>query len=145
MRKELYEKLCKALRGVGDGMIRHIDMWNRNVEFIEQETAWERPAVFIEFEPIVWSAQVTGVRYVSEARLRLHIITDWFHACTPGERTGLGIDLDLPERIHEAIAGLSGDSFTDLRLAESITNHNHEEIVESIEVYTYVAYTGVDA
>ena len=27
--------------------IKHIDLWNHNVEFIEQEEQWDRPAVFV--------------------------------------------------------------------------------------------------
>ena len=35
MRKELYELLCRELGAIAE--IKHIDLWNRNVEFIEQE------------------------------------------------------------------------------------------------------------
>ena len=34
--------------------VKHVDLWNHNVEFIEQETPWERPAVFVEFGEVVW-------------------------------------------------------------------------------------------
>ena len=56
MRKELYNILCKELKEVGGGLIKHIDLWNHNVEFIEQEENWERPAVFVE------SARYAGMR-----------------------------------------------------------------------------------
>lgn len=134
MRKELYSKLTAALRAAGDGAIKHIDLWNHNVEFIEQETAWERPAVFIEFEPIQWRGLVPGIEYRAEARVRLHIVTDW-----SGADDGTDV-FDLPELIHEAISGLEGEDFADFQLSESVTNHNHEEIVESIETYTFVAF-----
>ena len=62
MRKELYNMLCKELKEVGGGLIKHIDLWNHNVEFIEQEENWERPAVFVEFEPIEWRQQNNGAR-----------------------------------------------------------------------------------
>ena len=41
MRKELYNLLCRELGAIAE--IKHIDLWNRNVEFIEQEEGWERP------------------------------------------------------------------------------------------------------
>ena len=44
MRKELYRLLCSELKAID--LIKHIDLWNHNVEFIEQEENWERPAVF---------------------------------------------------------------------------------------------------
>ena len=42
MRKELYRMLCRELKAID--LIKHIDLWNHNVEFIEQEENWERPA-----------------------------------------------------------------------------------------------------
>lgn len=53
MRKELYRMLCRELKAID--LIKHIDLWNHNVEFIEQEENWERPAVFVEFCPIQWN------------------------------------------------------------------------------------------
>ena len=35
MRKELYRMLCRELKAID--LIKHIDLWNHNVEFIEQE------------------------------------------------------------------------------------------------------------
>lgn len=61
MRKELYRMLCRELKAID--LIKHIDLWNHNVEFIEQEENWERPAVFVEFCPIQWNAIVPGVEY----------------------------------------------------------------------------------
>ena len=41
MRKELYNMLRERLKEVGGGVIKHIDLWNHNVEFIEQEDGWQ--------------------------------------------------------------------------------------------------------
>ena len=157
MRKEIYEKLTALLTHLyrtdegtvelvdvaaieADGgqlpdgysrIINHVDLWNRNVEFIEQETAWERPAVFIEFAPVRWRTISEGEEYRTDGRVLLHIVTDWTD-------TAGGIDdLDLSETIHAAVAGLYGDSFSGFDLAETHTNHDHEEIVESIDIYSY--------
>ena len=135
MRQEVYEKIREKLLEIGENEIAHIDMWNRNVEFIEQETAWERPAVFIEFEPVQWISIVAGIQYRAEAKVRLHIVTDWNN-----EDTNV---FELPEKIHQALVGLEGDSFTDFTLSESHTNHNHEDIVESIEVYSFMVFLNV--
>lgn len=161
MRKELYNAVKERLsllcvNGAGEyymapaGMdadlanpvIRHIDLWNRNVEFIEEETPWPRPAVFIEICPIRWKAIVAGREYRAEAQLKLHIVTDWADAVSD-ESGGAISMLDLPEHIHDALAGLEGESFMELSLAESDTNHNHEDIVENIEVYEYTAIKSV--
>lgn len=161
MRKELYnavkERLSRlCVSGAGEyymapadmdadlvnPVIRHIDLWNRNVEFIEEETPWPRPAVFIEICPIRWKPIVAGREYRAEPQLKFHIVTDWADAVSD-EIDGAISMLDLPEHIHDALAGLEGDSFMELSLAESDTNHNHEDIVENIEVYEYTAIKSV--
>ena len=113
MRKELYKMLCDKLKTVSDGAIKHIDLWNHNVEFIEQEEQWERPAVFVEFAPIQWTAIQPGVEYLKV--------------------------FDLLEEIHKALTCLEGATFMEFDLVESRTSHNHEEIIENIESYRCVA------
>lgn len=56
MISELYTALTAALKNIKDGegedaprLVKHIDLWNQNVAFIEEESPWPRPAVFIEF------------------------------------------------------------------------------------------------
>ena len=41
---EIYDKITEALRSIGEGcgLIRHIDLWNQNVEFIDQDDPWDR-------------------------------------------------------------------------------------------------------
>ena len=141
MRKELYNLLCKELKEVGEGAIKHIDLWNHNVEFIEQEANWARPAVFVEFCPIRWNAIVAGVEYRAEPEVKLHIVTDWRGSSSgdsPFREEALEV-FDLPELIHERLSCLEGETFKLFDLVESQTNHDHEEIVETIEVYSCVA------
>ena len=52
VRKEIYQRIVEQLRTALGGEIKHIDLWNHNVEFIEQEQQWSRPAVFVEFGAI---------------------------------------------------------------------------------------------
>ncbi len=142
MRKEIYEMLCDRLKEVGGGAIKHIDLWNHNVEFIEQEEQWERPAVFIEFQPIQWRQVKTGssISYTSRCRLSLHVVTDWHGSSSADSefREKSLSYLDLLEDIHASLRGLSGQSFNGLDLVESLTNHNHDELLESIEIYECV-------
>lgn len=142
MRKELYSMLCDRLKEVGGGAIRHIDLWNHNVEFIEQEESWARPAVFVEFRPIKWNAIVNGVEYRAEPEVALHVVTDWTGSVSDGspfKEESLEV-FDLLEEIHAALACMEGETFMEFDLVESDTNHNHEDIVENIEVYQCVAY-----
>lgn len=155
MREELYRKLKAKLESLCinevDGYyerpdesdiddplhpvaIKHIDLWNRNVEFIDQEVPWARPAVFIEFVPFKWNTIVPGVEYRAQPLVNLHIVTDW---------TDRDADIQqfrLMDKIHELLAGLSGETFMEFDIDSSSTNHNHEELVENIETYTCVAF-----
>ena len=164
MRKEIYEMLCEQLSKLyvqPDGhhvvvepvaevpegwerAIKHIDLWNHNVEFIEQEDQWERPAVFVEFLPIQWRQVKTGssISYTSRCRLSLHVVTDW-HGSSSADSDFREKSLevfDLLTSIHLCLRGMSGQSFNGLDLVESLTNHNHDELLENIEVYECVAF-----
>lgn len=142
MRKELYNRIKTMLLDEENGLgIKHVDLWNHNVEFIEQETVWDRPAVFIEFCPIRWEAHQRGVSYRAEALVKLHIVTDWVERLDTQGGDDVGIDeLELSEAIHGVIGCLDGDKFSGFDIVETATNHNHEEIVESIDTYSCVAY-----
>lgn len=133
MRKEIYRAICAALRGIDGAPVKHVDLWNHNVEFIEQEEAWDRPAVFVEFAPIEWRADKGS--YHTQGILRLHIVTDWAGPLSQGDET-LEV-FDLCETVRRAVVGLSGEHFGSLRLLGSDTNHNHEDIIESIEHFAY--------
>lgn len=161
MRKELYELICERLsrlyetadgrhvyvdegEAVPEGaqrLVKHIDLWNHNVEFIEQEENWERPAVFVEFVPIRWNAIQPGVEYRAEAQVNLHVVTDWQGSTSQGSELredGLRV-FDLLDTIHRGLACAEGETFMELDLIGSQTNHNHEEIIENIEMYQCVA------
>lgn len=141
MRKEMYKMLCERLQTVSNGAIKHIDLWNHNVEFIEQEENWERPAVFIEFQPINWNAIRNGVEYRAEPIINLHVVTDWqgsSSADSEFREKSLGV-FDLLEEIHRVLTGMEGETFAEFDLVKSTTNHNHEEIIENIETYQCVA------
>lgn len=141
MRKELYEMLCERLKTVGGGAIKHIDLWNHNVEFIEQEEQWARPAVFVEFAPIRWAAIQNGVEYRSEVLVHLHVVTDWASSVSGDSEfrdESLAV-FDLLEEIHKVLTCMDGETFMEFDLIESRTNHNHEEMIENIESYQCVA------
>ena len=98
------------------------------MEFIEQEDSWARPAAFVEFGPITWQPYVGG-GYRGEGCVRLHFVTDWLEGGQEAAWT-------LIAQIRTAIDSMEGDSFHGLRLTETITNHSHEDILESIEVFS---------
>lgn len=126
MREELFEAIkAKLNKEVTD--VKWIDLWNHNVEYIESEEGWTRPAVFVEICPIQWEAfTCRGMR--GKGLVRLHVVTDW----TEG---GQSVAWGICRKIYEVINGMSGDEFNGMRLVETATNHNHEEILETIDSY----------
>lgn len=94
------------------------------------------------FEPMQWVTIAPRAEYRAESRVRLHVVTDWATAAVD-ETNGMISMLDLFEHIHDALAGLSGDTLMDFTLTESHTNYNHEDIVENIEIYGCSAFKSV--
>lgn len=137
IRRDIYEDVCSSL--LETGVIKHVDLWNRNVEFIEQENNWERPAVFVEFDPIQWDRSTKENSMRTRSTIKLHIVTDWSgsaSANSPALEDALDV-FKYPAIVQAALEGLGGASYGPLTLAESYTNHDHEELIESIEVYRY--------
>ena len=93
-RKELYNALEARIREQVPE-VKHIELWNRNVEFVEQDTAWDLPAVFVEFGRIEWRL-FTDKSYRGSGRLLLHIVTEW-----TGEEP-----FSLTDKVVSAIDGL---------------------------------------
>ena len=165
MRREIYEMLCEQLsklyvtpegryRLVEPGFevpegweraIKHIDLWNHNVEFIEQEEQWERPAVFVEFQPIVWNAIQPGAEYRSEPTVSLHVVTDWHGSSSAdSEFREKSLEVfDLLEVIRSLLSCMEGKTFAEFDLVESRTNHNHDDIIENIESYQCVGIKSI--
>lgn len=161
MDKNLYLAIIRAVATIKDSddqpVIRHIDLWNRNIEFIEQDQPWQRPAVFVEFMPAQWQhlkpSPGTATRHImkSQATLRLHVVTDW-HPLTTAEATPSSMALyhsdtdttpdrfDITTLIAKAVMPISGDTFSHLLLTESAYSHDHEDIVEDILTFTYTAW-----
>lgn len=137
MIREIYETLTGRL--LATGKVKYVDLWNQNVEFIEQESAWPTPAVFIEFSPIEWGANHQGELYFTESSVVLHIVTEWL-----GGTSNLDVDkdnhlemLDVMDAIHKALRYVNGEHFKGMSLSSTTMNHNHEELVETIESYSY--------
>lgn len=126
MRKELFNAI-KAKLASDVPEVQHIDLWNHNVEFVEQEEGWARPAVFVEFGKIEWSPFQGGSQR-GKGLVTIHLVTDWADG-------GHDAAFDLCHQVHTALDGLSGDDFNGMALVERNTNHNHEEILESIDCY----------
>ena len=135
---ELYTAIAAALKEVEDGIIQYVDLWNQNVEFIEEDEAWDRPAVFVEFGEILWeSYKGPSNVMIGKGEVLLHIVTDWKGSAADGSpyQVETLVDYELSNMIYERLRGLHGVTFRNLLLSRTLTNHNHQELLENIEVY----------
>lgn len=140
MRKQLYLALIAQLKTITDAdgipVIKHFDLWNQNVEFMKLEKPSFFPLCFIEFLPIRWEQLSAGTR-MSKITIRLHIISQWLYPTEDGsEFQEKGLEyLDLLDRVNKALHGFCGDGFGSFSCLNSLTNHNHEGIIEDIEEF----------
>jgi hypothetical protein len=136
MRKELYEALTKALDGIG---FEHFDLWNRQVEFLDEDAPFPTPALFIEFGDITWKELSGGTSFSGEGTVILHIVDRFDGSAVPGgvNRDAVLSQLDWSAKIQRALLHLRGENFNGLRLTTTMTNHDHEDVIESIEVYSF--------
>lgn len=141
MRKQLYLDLQTALSEIKNDeekvIFEHFDLWNQNVDFLEQDTPFARPAIFVEFMPIQWKTIGSKVQE-SALVIKLHIVTDWFEGTAkynPGQSAALDY-LDLPDKVIAAIQNITVNGSSSLTRTQSVINHNHHKYVDSIEEYT---------
>lgn len=121
-----------------NSVIKHTDLWNNNVMFIEQETPFLTPACFIEFVPIAPENLDTGQTFQVVPQIRLHVVTEWFGG------TGKNIPPEAREKALQYLdvsdslwPHLLSDQNSDLfiKLIGILPNHDHEKYVDSIQTY----------
>ena len=140
MRKQLYLAVIDRLKQIkdenGEPKIKHFDLWNEQVAFIEQEAPFDLPAVFIEFLPIQWRTANDGTQ-TADVQFRLHIVTPFRGAA--GDNSMYQTEalelFDLLDVVNKTLFKMSGDCFRSTMRIRSDTNHNHEELVESLETF----------
>ena len=141
MRKQLYLDIKNRLKTVQDAnkeqLFKHIDLWSRQVEFIEQEASFACPAVFVEFNPMNWRTQGNRVQDC-DLTVRLHIVTEWSAGTadgSPTEEQALEF-LDITDHIVAVLQDFSTPYTNGWMRTKSITSHDHKRYVDNVEEYT---------
>ena len=133
---QIQEHLERLTDDKGEALVKTYDLWNEQVDFIEEEEPFARPAVFLEF-------MLSAATQTATVPIRLHIVTDWKGSSRKGskyqqqtlERFSL---LEKISRHLHNFQGNDGSVFFDMfRRTASDTNHNHSELIEDIEEYTF--------
>lgn len=141
MKKQFYldikDRLKTILDDNGNQLLKHFDLWNQQVEFIEQETPFACPAVFVEFMPVNW--ETLGNRHqMGRQTVRLHIVTEWYAGTadySPTEDRALEY-LDIVDKVVARMQNFRASCSNSFTRTQSVPNHNHEKFVDSIEEYT---------
>lgn len=143
MRKAIFLAIADALcpenpadpnADTSKNIVPYVDLWNDQVNLLGGGTAFETPAVFVEFEQIDWKQQNAGTRR-GDIPVRLHIVTRAVAAHgVHDQRMGDVLAVfDLINAINAKMQGLRGEGFAGFQLTTSATNHNHAELVENVE------------
>lgn len=140
MKKQLYLDIKNRLKTIKDAndepLFKHFDLWNQQVEFIEQETPFQCPAIFVEFLTHHWKTLGNKVQE-TELFIRLHIVTEWFAQTADYSATEeQALDyLDIVDAVVAVMQNFSATGTNGFMRTKTIPNHNHERFVDNIEEY----------
>ena len=116
--------------------IKYIDVFNEQIANATGGIPFPLPAVLIEFEEITYK-QLSNHCTTADVPLRLHIVTRTVQANGSNARTfeaSLAY-FDTIDKVNKALSTLCGEYFSTLMHLGSATNHNHAELLESVERY----------
>lgn len=108
MKKELYQAMVNRLREITNEntqecVFKDLGLWKPEILNEVSNLSDKRPAIFIEFLPIIWKAPCSGVQN-GNVQIRLHIIgTESTELEKQSAITGFGRN---GKRTHRTLAGL---------------------------------------
>lgn len=123
------QRLEEALK-VDGSYILHVGVWNQNVDFMEEDTPIPLPAVLVEFMPIRWQPVKEPSAIFGNGEIRLHVITHWHEPAD--DFAAFRVTQQMLTFITHV--GGSEDDFSISYPSQTVTNHNHGEVMESIEI-----------
>ena len=113
-RQELYAALVEQLKNIPE--VKHVDLWNENVVYADQDEPWQRPAVFIELGVIDWTTIQGALR--GNGDIKLHTVIDWSENA-PIEAW------QLTDKIWQALEGIRSKSFDGYYPRQTLSNGSH--------------------
>lgn len=136
--KDVREKTLSIRDAQNDPVVKYFDLWNRQLDFLENESPAEYPAVYLELEPISW--KTLGLKKQEGVlNFRLHIVTPWLgqtYSTAPDDTSDEQLSyLDIPGIIYKEFQGTSINNTGSIVRIDTIFDHNHEGYIETIEVY----------
>lgn len=122
-RTQIIGAISDTLAGTG---VTHIQLWNQDIQFLNEGQPFPTPAVFIEFMPVQWQTNKEGVIYTNDAQISIHCVT---HV------TQEDLRFRIASLLRKAVTSIKGQNFSRLIPFQDDTNHNHAELIE--DIYTF--------
>jgi hypothetical protein len=149
MRKFIYLSIVERLKQIkntdDEQVIKHFDIWNNNLEYIEDEQPFNTPAVFVEFQSINWRYQANKLYNTDLVAIRLHIVTQR-NAPTAHENDCELQSLeffDIIDSIRKSIIGYENKCLTGIHgplfNVQSDTDNDAAELRNDVEIFTCTA------
>lgn len=123
-RQELYKEIMEKLKTVAE--VKHVDLWNEQTDFLEQEAPFEMPAVFVEIGDISWNVMKDSFRGSGE--IRLHTAIPW-STDAPVEAW------QLTDKLWQTLTHIHGETFGGYYPSMTLPNRSHGEVYENIDVF----------
>lgn len=140
MRKQLFLSLQEKLLSIksidNTPLIRFFDLWHNNINYIEQP--FDTPAVFVEFEPILWQT-IPSKDQLSQLSFTLHVVSKYYnltHSTAPSSIQSENLDfLDIPELIHSYLHLSRLDCSGTIIHLSSRLDYTFSDYIQSLETY----------
>ncbi len=104
--------------------VKTVRLFNSQIDNEERENPFKYPAVFIEFQEILWNKAIRNVK-TGEATITLHIAVESYKT----ETESLPAVLALAAKIHVAIDGFGGGCFTEFALQAERQDTDHDNCI----------------
>jgi hypothetical protein len=131
--------------GAGGGndlpIIKWIDLYNAQPEFLEQRESFDFPAVFVEFAAINWT-NIAHPAQRGEASIRLHVV-QWSLASTynGSEHQADALQrLRLLQQLHHHLHGWAGTHHGPLIRTATDSDTRHDAVTVDVLTYNSLFY-----
>ena len=141
--RALYESLQDHIYNVMPE-IKWIDLWNNQLNNLDQEDPIPFPAAFIEFTPIAWTRMIGCKK--AELIIRIHLVQESYASSYKGSATqsqALEI-LDNSDILDTLLEDYSGQNCTPMIGSNMEIDVNHDMLIDTILDFT-TSYTKVIA
>lgn len=141
MKLRLYndiEKFLSEIKIDNKTVVNHVSLWNEDIDELTKKRPFKLPAVFVEFLPCAWGQLGNGARQ-TDLLFRLHIITSTLAEIDTTYKNAALFRFELIRFISDNLTNIGGvedkrgTSYTRIQYLESLTDHNHNQIIDDIE------------